>query len=406
MQTRPLMTGVTLGVLTLGMMISVSAARAEILKPPPRIQEQTGETKETPDANPVKSASPRSVGKPGDVPVKLTFSKFYDRDYVGGMQTHTAKYEDTMVQIARDYKMGFVELRAANPFLDPWIPGEGKKVTIPSLHLLPRAPREGLVINLADMRMYAYLKPGQAPKTYALGIGREGLLTPSGTTSIIAKKKDPVWRPTARMRRENPLLPAEVPAGPDNPLGAYALYLGWPEYRIHSTDKPYSIGRRASSGCIRMYPDEAEEGFKIFPNGIQVTVVNQSVKVGWVGEKLFLEATPTMEQADKMEVDGGLPGYVFPEEDMGIIVASAGEHAKDLDWQLIRQIIRERRGYPVEIFQKGAAPSVASAVEQEIVAEKTDAAKPVEKVAASAEGEKAVVEKTVAPAKKRITTPN
>lgn len=406
MQTRPLMTGVTLGVLTLGMMISVSAARAEILKPPPRIQEQTGETKEAPDANPVKSASPRSVGKPGDVPVKLTFSKFYDRDYVGGMQTHTAKYEDTMVQIARDYKMGFVELRAANPFLDPWIPGEGKKVTIPSLHLLPRAPREGLVINLADMRMYAYLKPGQAPKTYALGIGREGLLTPSGTTSIIAKKKDPVWRPTARMRRENPLLPAEVPAGPDNPLGAYALYLGWPEYRIHSTDKPYSIGRRASSGCIRMYPDEAEEGFKIFPTGIQVTVVNQSVKVGWIGEKLFLEATPTMEQADKMEVDGGLPGYVFPEEDMGIIVASAGEHAKDLDWQLIRQIIRERRGYPVEIFQKGAVPAVASAVEQEIVAEKTDAAKPVEKIAASAEGEKAEAEKTAAPAKKRITTPN
>lgn len=399
MQTKTLMTGVTLTAVTLGMVLCVSAARAEILKPPPKVLEQRGgEDAEKPDKNPIKSASPRSVGKPGDVPVKLTFSKFYDRDYVGGMQTHTAKYEDTMVQIARDYKMGFVELRAANPFLDPWIPGEGKKVAIPSLHLLPRAPREGLVINLADMRMYAYLKPGQAPKTYALGIGREGLLTPSGTTSIISKKKDPVWRPTARMRRENPLLPAEVPAGPDNPLGAYALYLGWPEYRIHSTDKPYSIGRRASSGCIRMYPDEAEEAFKIFPNGIQVTVVNQSVKVGWVGDKLFLEATPTMEQADKMEVDGGLPGYVFPEEDMGIIVASAGEFAQDLDWQLIRQIIRERRGYPVEIFRKGA-PS-APVAEQDVVSEKTEAAKPVEKLAVSAEPEQ-----PAAPAK-RMTTPN
>jgi L,D-transpeptidase ErfK/SrfK len=262
------------------------------------------------------------------------------------------------------------------------------------------------------------LKPGQAPKTYALGIGREGLLTPSGTTSIIAKKKDPVWRPTARMRRENPLLPAEVPAGPDNPLGAYALYLGWPEYRIHSTDKPYSIGRRASSGCIRMYPDEAEEGFKIFPTGIQVTVVNQSVKVGWIEDKLFLEATPTMEQADTMEVDGGLPGYVFPEEDMGIIVASAGAYAKDLDWQLIRQIIRERRGYPVEIFQKAAAPkAVETVVEKspEIVPEKSEekAAVPddkgespvegaaVEKMAENTEGE------TKAPRAKRIlTTPN
>ena len=335
-------------VLTPGM--SRAAATA---KPPSKMAEVEAAKAESPAANSaVQSASPRSIGKPGDVEPKITFPKFYDRDYIGEMQVYTASYEDTMVRIAHDFKLGFVELRSANPFLDPWIPGEGKKVLIPSMHLLPRAPREGIVVNLADMRMYVYLKPGQAPKTYALGIGREGLLTPSGTTTIVTKKKDPVWRPTARMRRENPLLPAEVPPGPDNPLGTYALYLGWPEYRIHSTDKPYSIGRRASSGCIRMYPDEAEEAFYAIPSGTQVTVVNQSIKSGWIGEKFFIEAHLTMEQADKMEIDGGVSDYVFPEEDMGAIAAAAGEYADRLDWALIRQVVRERRGYPVEVFRK------------------------------------------------------
>lgn len=304
--------------------------------------------------SPVQSESPRSVGKPGDAVPKITFPRFYNRDYIGEMKVYTASYEDTMVRIAHDFRVGFVELRSANPFLDPWIPGEGKKVIIPSMHLLPNAPREGAVVNLADMRMYVYLKPGQAPKSYALGIGREGLLTPSGTTTIVSKRENPVWRPTARMRRENPLLPAEVPPGPDNPLGTHALYLGWPEYRIHSTDKPYSIGRRASSGCIRMYPDEAEEVFNIIPTGMQVTVVNQSIKSGWINDRLYIEAHLTMEQADKMEVDGGISDYIFPEEDLGVIAAAAGEYADQLDWALIRQVVRERRGYPVEIFQKPA----------------------------------------------------
>lgn len=354
-------------------------ARAEIVKPAKKQEmaksQELAAAKAESGGSSVQSASPRSVGKPGDVEPKITFSKFYDRDYIGDMQLYTARYEDTMVQIARDFKMGFVELRSANPFLDPWIPGEGKKVLIPSMHLLPRAPREGVVVNLADMRMYVFLKPGQAPKTYALGIGREGLLTPSGTTSIIGKKKDPVWRPTARMRKENPMLPAEVGPGPDNPLGEYALYLGWPEYRIHSTDKPYSIGRRASSGCIRMYPDQAEEIFKALPNGTQVTVVNQSIKSGWIGDKMFIEAHLTMAQADKMEVDGGLSDYVFPEEDMGAIVATAGEYANQLDWPLIRQVVRERRGYPVEVFRKADAKTPAIAEKAEAVTE--DPADPV-----------------------------
>lgn len=310
-----------------------------------------------------------------DAPKAKKAAKVYSKDYIGEMQTYMTKYEDTMVQLARTYKVGFVELRSANPFLDPWIPGAGKTLIIPSMHILPRATRSGVVINLAEMRMYAYMKPGEAPVTFPIGIGREGLLTPSGTTTIQRKKEGPIWRPTARMRKEHPELPIQVGPGPDNPMGTHAMYLGWPEYAIHGTDKPFSIGRRVSSGCIRMYPEDIKTAYGMFPVGTTVTVVDQPVKVGWVGSRLYLEVHPTTNQADKMELDGGMPNYVFSEEDMGLIVATAGEYARDLDWNLIRQIVRERRGYPVEIFRRASAQKDSS---------NDDAALPVEEKTAAA----------------------
>lgn len=328
---------------------------------------------ETPKSKPAKTEAA------AEAPKAKKAARVYSKDYVGEMQTYMTKYEDTMVQLARTYNVGFVELRSANPFLDPWIPGEGKKLIIPSMHLLPRAPRNGVVINLAEMRMYAYMKPGQAPVTFPIGIGREGLQTPSGTTSIQRKKEGPIWRPTARMRKEHPELPVQVLPGPDNPMGTHAMYLGWPEYAIHGTDKPFSIGRRVSSGCIRMYPEDIKKAYDMFPVGTSVTVVDQPVKIGWVGSRLYLEVHPTTNQADKMELDGGMPGYVFSEEDMGLIVAAAGEYARDLDWQLIRQIVRERRGYPVEIFRKASAQKNQTDNETALppAPEKTAAAEPV-----------------------------
>lgn len=304
---------------------------------------------------PQQKAEPKKAEAEAPKPKKL-----YAKDYVGSMQSYVTKYEDTMIQIARNYNVGFVELRAANPFLDPWMPGEGKKVLIPSMHLLPRAPREGIVINLAEMRMYSFLKEGAAPVTFPIGIGREGLQTPQGSTTVVRKAANPIWRPTPRMRQENPALPVEVLPGPDNPMGTHAIYLGWPTYAIHGTDKPYSIGRRVSAGCIRMYPEDIGRFYNMVPTGTTVTVVDQPVKVGWIGNKFYLEAHLTTEQADRMEIDGGLPDYVFSEEDMGLIVAAAGDHANDLNWPLIRQVIRERRGYPVEVFRKDDSKKPAS----------------------------------------------
>jgi L,D-transpeptidase ErfK/SrfK len=290
--------------------------------------------------------------EPSAKPAKSEPFTPYDKDWVGTMKTHIATYDDMFVELARKYNVGYVELRSANQHLDPWIPGEGKKVVIPTMHLLPQAERRGVVINLAEMRMYVFKTPGKAPLTYPIGIGREGLQTPVGETTIVRKKDGPNWRPTARMREENPALPVTVGPGPDNPLGTHAMYLGWPEYLIHGTDKPYSIGRRLSSGCIRMYPEDIIKAFGLVPVGMGVHVVDQSVKAGWVGDKFFVEASPTTEQVDRMEIDGGLPGYVFSNDDMAVIMKVAGDHANDLDWSVVRRVVRERRGYPIEVFRK------------------------------------------------------
>ncbi|MEM6781535.1 MAG: L,D-transpeptidase family protein, partial [Pseudomonadota bacterium] len=210
----------------------------------------------------------------------------YDRDYVGEMEVHTAVFEDTLVHLARWNDLGFVEMMAANPELDPWIPGAGAKVILPKQHLLPDAPRKGIVINLPEMHLFFFPEDGSAPTVHSIGIGREGLNTPIGKTTVTRKKAGPTWRPTARMREEDPSLPAVVPPGPENPLGTHALYLGFPQYLIHGTNKPYGIGRRISSGCIRMYPETIRELFDRVPVGTPVNIVDQPIKVGWIDDKM------------------------------------------------------------------------------------------------------------------------
>jgi len=282
----------------------------------------------------------------------------YEGPSIGEMKIYTTKYEDTFVQIARDHNIGFVELRAANPDVDPWLPGADVKMTIPTFYLLPDAPRTAVVINLPEMRLYNFKPDGKPPKTYPIGIGREGLQTPRGQTHVRAKKEDPTWRPTARMRQEDPKLPAAVPPGVDNPMGNRVLYLGWPEYAIHGTNKPYGIGRRSSSGCIRMYPEDIVKIYPAVSVGATVTVVNQPVKAAWIGNDFYIEAHPTMEQANRMEIDGGLPTYDMSEEEMQHIMKMVGESAANLDWKLIRTSIRERRGYPIKVATRAESAQV------------------------------------------------
>lgn len=278
---------------------------------------------------------------------KLPAFKEFTGLAVGEMKTHITTSEDTLVQISRDYDIGFVEMRAANPDSDPWVPGAGVELVIPTMYILPDAPRRGIVINLPEMRLYYYGKEEAPPESFPLGVGREGLSTPVGSTNVMSKVEGPVWRPTKRMREEDPTLPELVPAGPDNPLGTHAMYLGWPEYRIHGTNKPFGIGRRSSSGCIRMYPEDIVKLYPEVPVGTPVTVVNQPVKAAWIENQFYIEAHPTIEQANAIEESGGAPGYEMSEGDMREILKAAGKDANLLNWDKIRTIIRTRNGYPV-----------------------------------------------------------
>lgn len=278
----------------------------------------------------------------------------YKENYIGEMGEHKAVYEDTLVHLARKYGLGFIEIRAANPDLDPWIPGAGAKIVLPTQHLLPVAPRKGVVINLPEMRIYVFGNGNETPKTFPIGIGREGLGTPVGKTTVVRKTVGPIWRPTDRMRREKPELPEVVYPGPDNPMGTHALYLGWPTYAIHGTDKPYGIGRRVSSGCIRLYPEGIIELYDMIPVGTTVNVVNQPLKVEWIDNELYLEAHPDLEQALIMEETGAVSQQKLSDKDMKLIIAKAGKYENLLNWPRIRTAVRERTGYPIKIAHVSA----------------------------------------------------
>lgn len=280
----------------------------------------------------------------------------YEKDYIGETKTYTAKYEDTFVHLARDFNLGYVEMRAANQQFDPWIPGAGAKLVIPTMHILPDAPHTGIVINIADMRLYAFVNGDDEPSSYALGVGREGLETPQGTTTVIRKVHGPVWTPTPRMRREKPELPAQVAAFAfDNPMGTHALYLGFPQIAIHGTDKPYGIGRRVSSGCLRLYPEGIADLYDKIPVGTKVTVVNQPIKLAWIGDELYLEAQPDINQAIQMEETGSISSQTMTDEDMQRILKIAGEYQDRLHWSVIRTAVRERKGVPIVIARRPSA---------------------------------------------------
>lgn len=305
----------------------------------------------------------------------------YDLPYIGDMLEFTTQYEDTFVKIARDHDLGYVEVRAANPDIDPWLPGAGTKLILPAMHILPDAPHKGVVINLPEMRLFVYTESGQVT-TVPIGIGREGLSTPVGETKIMRKVVGPIWHPTARMKKEDPTLPDSVPPGLENPMGTHALYLGWNEYAIHGTDKPYGIGRRVSSGCIRLYPEDIIRVYNLVPVDSLVRVVNQPVKAALIDGKMYVEAHTSVEQATRMENLGGLPLYEFTDDDMKMITKVAGDLADRLDWSEVRRVVRQRKGYPIAIpliEEQKVAEAVPAPEEAKIeVTEKTEN-KPEEK---------------------------
>jgi len=269
-------------------------------------------------------------------------------DLIGTVGTHVISEEETLLDIARQYELGYVELRAANPSIDPWLPGSKTEVLLPGAHLLPDAPRRGIVINLADQRLYYFPKGARTVVTFPIGTPRDGAMTPIGTTTIVDKRPNPTWFPPPSLRAENPDLPESVPPGPDNPLGAFALSLGWPSYVIHGTNKPDGVGRRVSHGCIRLYPENIEALYPTVPVGTTVTTVDQPVKLGTADGVLYLEVHPVQAEVDEVEADGAVESPA-PLSVETYVRAKAGGLLDRVDWPLVERTAHERRGLPVRI---------------------------------------------------------
>ena len=277
-------------------------------------------------------------------------------DIVGVVQKTKATKEDTLTDIARRFNVGYEEIVRANPDVDPWLPGEGREIVVPSQFILPNAPREGIVINAAAMRLFYYpkVKKGeqQVVHTYPIGIGKVGWKTPEGTTKIVRRKKDPEWRPTASIIKEHlkergEKLEAVVKAGPDNPLGRYAFYLGWPTYMIHGTNKPAGVGLRSSHGCIRLYPEDIAQLFELAPIGTPVRVVNQPYVFGWHDGALHIQAFDVLEddKRDWKKAQAKLLNKAMAER----IKTELAARKEKIDWEAVAKLSEEPRGIPVSV---------------------------------------------------------
>ncbi|WP_116473405.1 L,D-transpeptidase family protein [Zobellella maritima] len=264
---------------------------------------------------------------------------------VGQVVSHIVQDGDNLAGLARYYGVSPILIMAANPGKDLFLLREGDKVTIPNQLLLPKAATKGIVINLAELRLYYYPDNGEQVHVFPIGIGRVGRETPEMNTQISQMRKNPTWTPTATTRKEYEAkgqpLPAVVPAGPDNPLGEYAMRLayGRGEYLIHGTNDPLDVGLRASAGCIRMYPEHVEWLFAQVDKGTPVQIVNQALKVstdqyGQTFMEVHEPLTPSGE--------AGAPLDLTP-------VVSLLEQG--IDQQQVDEIIKQQQGMPKMIGQ-------------------------------------------------------
>ncbi len=275
-------------------------------------------------------------------------------DVIGQVKVVYATKDDTLLDIARRHSLGYDEIVHANPGLDRWAPGDGTPIVLPTRYILPDTPREGIVLNVAEMRLYYYPPASTGAErlvyTFPVSIGRMDWKTPLGATKVVAKDIDPAWRPPASIKAEHAaegdILPDVVPGGPDNPLGRYAMRLGVPGYLIHSTNKPFGIGMRVTHGCVRMYPEDIEWLFGMVQVGTPVRLIDQPVKVGQLNGVLFLESHEPLEEDN-------IPIKVTLEQVQRAVIAKTGPDMPGVDQAALEVAVEQISGIPVSI---SAAP--------------------------------------------------
>jgi L,D-transpeptidase ErfK/SrfK len=268
---------------------------------------------------------------------------------VGTDERIKSEYNDTLLDIARRYSLGYEEIIRANPGVDMWLPGEGTDILLPGRRILPPGPREGLVVNLPEHRLYYYPKAKKGQHrvviTYPVSIGKMDWKSPLGETAIVAKQKHPNWYPPESIRKEHARngdpIPKVVPPGPNNPLGDYKMRLGVGDgtYEIHGTNNPMAVGMAITHGCIRMYPEDVAALFPKVPVGTRVWLVNDPVKVTYVDGDLLMEAHPPVD---------GEGQSIAPNLDLLAkqLDRALGSSVAAIHWDFAREALEKADGMP------------------------------------------------------------
>jgi len=274
---------------------------------------------------------------------------------IGEPQIVYTREENTFSDLAREYGLGYDEIVAANPDIDPWLPGDGTAVLLPTQYVLPDVSRRGLILNIASKRLFYFPKVADGVPiqvlTYPIGIGRVGWETPLGDTTVVAKARDPSWYVPASVRRERAEmgspLPAVVPPGPDNPLGHFVLKLDMPGYLIHGTNQPYGVGMRVSHGCIRLYPENIEPLYGMVGIGETVAIINEPYLAGWRDGELYFESHAPLED-----------DVITPEERMQELFDRArntsGAFVEQEEQDRANAVAANARGVPVRVLMADA----------------------------------------------------
>ncbi|MBA4394910.1 MAG: L,D-transpeptidase [Desulfobacca sp.] len=254
---------------------------------------------------------------------------------IGLLGEYTIQGKDTFLDVARNYDLGFNEMEAIYPKIDPWVPPRGMNVVIPSQWILPPSKKFGLVINVAEMRLYYFLKSLRMVRTYPVGIGDQGWFTPEGIGWITDKRKNPTWH-IPKSLQEKYQMKVMAP-GPENPLGDYWLGLSFSGYGIHGTNFPWAVGRLVTHGCIRLYPEDILKLFPMVPVKTPVELIYQPVKVGFKHGRIFMEVHPDIYQKIPDLTQHGLK-----------LIKSLGLSQR-VNQDVMLKILEEKNGIPADI---------------------------------------------------------